>query len=736
MALRDLNVKIGANTTGFNKGLKDVKSGISGLKTGISGMKGSTSDATSSMSNGIGSFIGKLGLAAIAFKAVTAAIREAGRAFMSFLAYEGNVKRVSSIFGEASKYVTYFAQNTAKSLGMSESAAYQFAATYGNLFRNVTKDSIENSKVSISMLKASAVIASKTGRTIEDVMERIRSGLLGNTESIEDIGIFVNIAMLEMTDAFKKIANGRSWEQLTFYEQQQIRVLGILEQAHTNYGDAVQKGSAFTLGTLKGAFSDMTAYAGQFINAGLQPIIKGLTQLVYWAVAGMKALAGLFGLKIETDTGVGNTIAATGAQDDLTEAIDKTAKAKQKLAGFDQINTLPSASGGANGGTGSGTNTGASVFDGIAMPEYVPPDTSALNDQLDRLREKFDFSNLTEALQRLKDAFEPLKEPFFAGLKWAWDNILVPMGKFQMEDVLPKTINTIADALGGLNYWLELIKPIFKWFEENVIKKVQSFFKTPLGGMIQDALGKVWSILQIIGGGGVFGLIILKFAAFKNVIDFASGALALIPEIAKGVWQSIKNGLDTISEKFKYVFSIMPGIARGVWQSVKDAFASVGSFFSGIWEKIKTTFTSIGSTVGSAMGNAFKHVINSIVGFAQNTINGFIRAINGAIGLINKIPGVNIRTLTEMTIPKMERGGIVSSPTMALIGENGKEAVMPLENNTGWIDKLAAKINSSGGGGDIYLTMPVYLDDGTLIDTIEKKISRNARLQNKALLGA
>ena len=61
-------------------------------------------------------------------------------------------------------------------------------------------------------------------------MFRIRSGLLGNTEAIDDLGIEVKVAMLEVTDAFKQISNGRSWEQLTFYEQQQIRTLAILAQ--------------------------------------------------------------------------------------------------------------------------------------------------------------------------------------------------------------------------------------------------------------------------------------------------------------------------------------------------------------------------------------------------------------------------------------------------------------------------------------------------------------------------
>ncbi|MFY9140620.1 MAG: hypothetical protein WAO30_07675 [Thermacetogeniaceae bacterium] len=165
--------------------------------------------------------------------------------FKSFVDQESSVLRVNDLFANASKYITFFAENTAKSFGMAEADAYQYAAVYGNLFRNITKNAEENAKLTIAMLKASAIVASKTGRTMEDTMERIRSGLLGNTEAIEDLGIYVNVAMLEMTDAFKRIANGRSWDKLNFYEQQQIRALAILEQAHKNFGDSVTRSSAF-----------------------------------------------------------------------------------------------------------------------------------------------------------------------------------------------------------------------------------------------------------------------------------------------------------------------------------------------------------------------------------------------------------------------------------------------------------------------------------------------------------
>ena len=59
----------------------------------------------------------------------------------------------------------------------------------------------------------------------------------------------------------------------------------------------------------------------------------------------------------------------------------------------------------------------------------------------------------------------------------------------------------------------------------------------------------------------------------------------------------------------------------------------------------------MGTKIGDAIGGAFKTVVNSIIGFAENMINGFIKAINVAIKVINLIPGVNIKKLDLLVIP-------------------------------------------------------------------------------------
>ena len=172
---------------------------------------------------------------------------------------EAAMQQVELIYGNASDTIKDFAENTAIAYNISTSDAYKYAQIYGNLIQSITDDEEENALYTQQLLQASSIIASSTGRTMEDVMDRIRSGLLGNTEAIEDLGVNVNVAMLESTDAFKKFAGDKSWKQLDFQTQQQIRLFGILEQTTKKYGKEVNKKTSSDIQRLTAKFKNLTS---------------------------------------------------------------------------------------------------------------------------------------------------------------------------------------------------------------------------------------------------------------------------------------------------------------------------------------------------------------------------------------------------------------------------------------------------------------------------------------------
>ena len=172
---------------------------------------------------------------------------------------------------------------------------------------------------------------------------------------------------------------------------------------------------------------------------------------------------------------------------------------------------------------------------------------------------------------------------------------------------------------------------------------------------------------------------------FVNAWNGIKAAWGAVANWFSGIWQSIKNIFASVGSWFKNLFT-------DAWKNIKNVFASWGEFFGGLWDTIKEKFSSLGTSIGNAIGGAVKAGINGVISLIENTINGAIGLINGGIDLINLLPGVRIGYVPTLSLPRLAKGGITSGPTTALIGEAGKEAVLPLENNTEWMNVLADKI--------------------------------------------
>lgn len=116
------------------------------------------------------------------------------------------------------------------------------------------------------------------------------------------------------------------------------------------------------------------------------------------------------------------------------------------------------------------------------------------------------------------------------------------------------------------------------------------------------------------------------------------------------------------------------------------------NWFSNLWSDLGSRVKEWGIKIGDFFAGAFKAIINGVISFIENKINEAINLINGGITLINKIPGVSVGYVGRVYLPRLAKGGIVDSATVAMVGEQGKEAVVPLENNTEWMDKLADRL--------------------------------------------
>ena len=218
---------------------------------------------------------------------------------------------------------------------------------------------------------------------------------------------------------------------------------------------------------------------------------------------------------------------------------------------------------------------------------------------------------------------------------------------------------------------------------------------------------------------------------FKSTFDTAwtnvKNAFSSVETYFSGLWTTIKDAFSSVGSWFKSTFST-------AWTNVKNAFSGWGDFFDGLWTKIKNKFSTIGSNIATAISGSVKSGMNKVIGSIETIINKGIRLINSAIELANKIPGVSVETLSEISLPRLAKGGLIKSPLIAQIGEAGAEAVVPLERNTEGVRKIAQLLDSyrtSDGGvaneamlkklDQIYTRLDrlqVVLDSGDLVGGI------------------
>lgn len=336
-------------------------------------------------------------------------------------------------------------------------------------------------------------------------------------------------------------------------------------------------------------------------------------------------------------------------------------------------------------------------------------------------------------------------EPYFTKI---WENIK------RVFSVVQTVLSTyFKNAWDAIKLVWSVVVSYFKTIWEN-IKIVFSVVKTFFSGMFSAA----WTAIKAVWN-GVVGYFAAIWNSIKNIFSVVKnvltgnwqGAWNGIKKIVgtwvnyfKSIWNSIKNVFGSVKSWFSSTFS-------SAWTAVRKVFSNWGSFFSGLWSKIKNTFSKIGTNIASAIGGSVKAGINGVISMIQNTINSGIGMINGAIGLINKIPGVSIGKFNKVSLPRLAEGGVVNRPTIAEIGENGKEAIIPLEKNTEWIDRLAQRLNHTNVSMAEYNALLIKFDElvksiknikmvlnngtlvGELIDDIDKGLADKQLLTERGV---
>jgi hypothetical protein len=219
-------------------------------------------------------------------------------------------------------------------------------------------------------------------------------------------------------------------------------------------------------------------------------------------------------------------------------------------------------------------------------------------------------------------------------------------------------------------------------------------------------------------------LIILAITALVGAFVYLWNNCESFREFWVNLWDGIKKAagaaMDWIKEAFAAVGDFFVGMwdglkdgAKGAWEGIKDTFSKVADFFGDIfgkaWQKVKDIF-SVGGKIFDGIKDgivtAFKTVVNAIIRGINKVVKLPFEGLNRILNTISGLSIAGIKPFSWLTwrapipkIPELATGGVVDEATAAIIGEDGAEAVMPLEKNTGWIKQLAREIAAEQGQG-------------------------------------
>lgn len=302
----------------------------------------------------------------------------------------------------------------------------------------------------------------------------------------------------------------------------------------------------------------------------------------------------------------------------------------------------------------------------------------------------------------LADVFVTAVDLIISVVLSLWNSVLAPIAVF-LVDVLAMALQGVIDVWIAWKPAIEMIYDAVGWIWNEILKPIVQWIKNTLIVVFEN-----W-------GEAINNLIPGMKRMFQGLIDFFVGIFTLdIDKVLAGS-RGLFEGFD----------SFLNGIFKTDWTKAFGSFGNIlNAFFANvknIWEAIKKTFNSIIDFVAGVFSGDWRRVWNGVVsifdgifqgiaGLIKAPINGVIGVVNWAIDKINSvafdvpdwIPGIGGMHfgLDIDRIPYLAKGGIVDSPIMAVLGEAGKEVVMPLENNTGWISLLASQISAYGNNQD------------------------------------
>lgn len=624
---------------------------------------------------GIGNSLNKIGLSVKKF-AATVGIAFGVSTLIKFgkeaINLASDIQEVQNVvdtaFGAMSGMVEEFADTAIEKFGMSELAAKQTASTYMAMSKCMGMYGEQAAQMAIDAAARTGDIASFYNMTQKEADTMLKSIWTGETESLKRIGVVMtqtNLDQYALQKGFGKTTSAMNQQELTL-----LRYQYVMDKTGLAAGDfqKTQDSWANQTRVLTERWKQFLSLMGTGLIQILTPALKFLNQmmsvLIRFAETFSKVTAALFG-KQTLNTAAGAAIATEGAAsatDDYAASVENAKKKQDKfLAGLDEITTLNEKN---SDSAPAATNTSAGSVSVPALSGEIGGDVTlspALQTVIDKVTgffdklKQIDLTPAKEALSRLWESLKPFGETIGEGLAWFWDNILVPLGKWVLEDAVPAFLDLLAGAISFLDPIIEAFKENFQWLWDNFLQPIAEWTGgvivsvleslaeklTELGDWMRDNQGTVTAMTAAVIA--IAAAVTAFFAAWKIVeflaqldslrtaVDTSATALDLLTSaFKKNIVEKIKDQIETAKLSLMLAKDFLKSLAQSTAALVKQAAQWVVTTAG----KIADTAATWASQAATLAATAATWLFNTALTVLTSPITLVILAIGALIAIV------------------------------------------------------------------------------------------------------
>lgn len=586
---------------------------------------------------------------------------------------------VDTAFGDMAYKMEEFAKTAIEQFGISRLEAKRTGSTFMAMAGGMGIAMDSASDMAIALTGLSADMASFYNVRQDVASTALKSIFTGETETLKQFGIVMTETNLQAF-AYSQGIN-KTLKNMTQVEKTQLRYNYVMAQTSLAQGDFAKTSNSWANQTriLSERWKELLGIMGNGLVKILTPVLQMMNQLLASAIDLGNALASAFGFDFETTSTTPANVMSdlSDATDEATDSAKALKKANDKLVGgYDKLNVISkdTSDSTASASTGVGAGAVSTVTSQTSKEsEKSASSISKLKDALGDLA-KISLTNLVEALTGLKEQLIEFGKNIADGLLWIYNNVLVPLAGWTIEDVLPAFINILTASFELLNAVIEDFKPLWNFIWDNFLKPVAEFTGDAFVGVLNAfadfisfvannelalsslegfaiAIGAVTTALvaykaAVIGAQTAMALFTTALGLLTSPAGIAVAAIAAISTaiilIAKN-WKTVKSALNSVAQFFKTKFG------AGA-KAIKSAFSGIKKFFAGIWKGIKSVFSSVKtwfgnkfkavasaiSTAVSGIGaifktvwNAIKSPFNAVSSFFQSVISGIKAPFQG-----------------------------------------------------------------------------------------------------------